>query len=94
VATTWPETAQMSNASSLQFAENFEEMWLYSFLKPLRVTHDKEGEFIGQDFQELLQSYVNCAAPTTVKKTQEKALVNRVHLTMGNILLTSTFKGK
>ena len=46
---------------------------------------------MGEEFQELLTSYGCQSKPTTVKNPQAQALVERVHLTMGDQLRIQTY---
>jgi leucyl aminopeptidase (aminopeptidase T) len=51
------------------------------------------SEFIGGDFQELLQSYCIKAVPTTVRNTKNKGVIECAHLTVGDMLCTMTSSG-
>jgi hypothetical protein len=55
---------------------------------------DNENEFLGQEFQELLQSYNIEPVPTTVRNPRSKGILEQVHLTMGDMLRTMTFSGE
>jgi transposase InsO family protein len=48
---------------------------------------------MGQEFQELLHSYGIKAVPTTVKNPRSNGVIERVHLTMGDMLRNMTFSG-
>ncbi len=48
---------------------------------------------MGQEFQELLDSYGINPVPITVKNPQSNGVIERVHLTMGDMLRTLTFSG-
>jgi transposase InsO family protein len=53
------------------------------------VGYDNGKEFIGDEFQELLVSYDITPKPTTVKNPTAQAIVERLHLTLGDQLHTS-----
>ena len=44
--------------------------------------------FFGEEFQELLKSYGIKAKPTTVKNPRANAMIEQIHLTMGDMLRT------
>jgi len=48
---------------------------------------------MGQEFQDLLDSYGIKPVPTTVKNPRSNGVIERVHLTMGDMLRTMTFSG-
>jgi len=50
-------------------------------------------EFVGQELQELLHSYGIKPVPTTVRNPRSNGVIERVHLTMGDMLRTMTFRG-
>jgi len=61
--------------------------------RPARVVYDNGAEFTGQEFQELLDSYGIKAVSTTVRNPKSNGVIERVHLTMGDMLRTMTFSG-
>ena len=54
--------------------------------RPKEVHYDAGGEFSGIEFQELLVSYGIKRKPITVKNPQANAIIENIHLTMGNML--------
>ena len=52
------------------------------------MVFDNGGEFTGLEFQELLSSYAITARPTTVRNPQSNAVIERMHLTMADMLRT------
>ena len=54
--------------------------------------HDNGGEFDGQEFQELLQSYGIRSKPTTVKNPQGNGMHERAHLLIAEMLRTQTIE--
>jgi hypothetical protein len=55
---------------------------------PVRCLHDKGGEFIGQNFQWLLEIFSIKDVCSTSKKTQSNAICERMHQTVTNVLRT------
>jgi hypothetical protein len=55
---------------------------------PSRCVHDNEGEFVGAEFQFLLQSFRIKDAPTSRWKPQANVICEHMHQTVGNILQT------
>ena len=78
---------------SKHVAELFDTHWLCRYPRPLDCTFDNGGEFVGHEFQELLASYGIKPNPTTVKNPQGNSVIERVHLTMGDMLRTMTLAG-
>lgn len=52
----------------------------------MQVIHDNWGEFIGHEFQDMLQEFGITAKPTKVKNPQLNAIVERLHRIMADIL--------
>jgi len=65
-----------------------QEVWLSRYPWPARCVHDNGGEFVGSEFQFLLQSCRIKDAPTSSKNPQANAICERMHQTVGNILRT------
>ena len=57
------------------------------------MVHYNGTEFIGWEFQIILETYGIKSKPTIVKKPVYNAIVERIHLTMGDILRTYNFTG-
>jgi hypothetical protein len=92
-ATGWPEFAATKNKSSYHISILFDGEWLCRYPRPRRVIHDNGTEFTGSEFQELLQSYGIKAVSTTVRNPKSNGVIERVHLTMGDMLRTMKFSG-
>ncbi|KAL7488465.1 hypothetical protein ACHAW6_014046 [Cyclotella cf. meneghiniana] len=69
----------------------FDINWLCHYPRPTEVGYDNGKEFMGEEFQELLASYNITAKPTTVNNPTAQALVERLHLTLGDQLRTSIY---
>ncbi|KAL7475178.1 hypothetical protein ACHAW6_001105, partial [Cyclotella cf. meneghiniana] len=92
-ATNWPELALIPSANSRSCAKMFDLCWLCRYPRPNTVGHDNGNEFMGEEFQELLSSYGIKSRPTTVKNPTAQAVVERLHLTIGDQLRTSLYQG-
>jgi transposase InsO family protein len=55
------------------------------------VVHDNGNEFMGYEFQELLDSYGIEPKPTTVKNPTVNAILERIHGTLGEQLRATVF---
>jgi hypothetical protein len=92
-ATGWPEFIAIQNKTSHHIALLFDSEWLCHYPRPARVVFDNGTEFTGSEFQELLNSYGIKPVPTTVRNPKSNGVIERVHLTMGDMLRTMTFHG-
>jgi len=92
-ATGWPEFIAIRNKSSYHISILFDSEWLCRYPRPARVVYDNGNEFVGQEFQELLDSYGIKPVATTVRNPKSNGVIERVHLTMGDMLRTMTFSG-
>ena len=61
--------------------------WLSRYPHPEEAVYDNASSFLGERFQELLESYGITPVPTTVRNSQAN-FVERVHETLGNMLRT------
>jgi hypothetical protein len=87
------EFLAIQNKTSHHVALRFDGEWLCCFPRPARVIFDNETEFTGSELQELLSSYGIKPVPTTVRNPRSNGVIERVHLTMGDMLQTMTFSG-
>jgi hypothetical protein len=86
-ATGWFEIIEIPDKTSAIVATKFDQTWLCRYPRPQRCICDHGGEFMGKEFTELLESYGIKHVPTTVKNPAAN-MVERVHLTLGNMLRT------
>lgn len=93
-AITFPEIWPISEKTAEYVAKKFDAGWLCRYPRPKEFIHDKGGELMGVEFQQMLHSYGIKSVPTTVKNPQENSLVEKMHLRMGNILRMTSFKGE
>ena len=64
------------------------QSWLSRYLHPMRCIHDKGGEFIGSEFQWLLNMFSVKDVQSTAKNPQSNSICERMHQTVGNVLRT------
>ena len=89
----WPEFAVIHNMTAKHIAHNFDRSWLCRYPRPSKCVYDNDSEFIGREFQEMLESYNIQPSPTTVKNPQANAIIERMHGPLGDQLRCTTFKG-
>ena len=82
------EMIRINNKTSHHISVQFENSWLSRYPRPNRCIHDNGGEFIGHEFQLLLQQMGIKDVPTTSRNPQANAVCERMHQTVGNILRT------
>ena len=85
-ATGYPDAVSIVRKTSANVANKFNELWLSRYPRPEVCAHDRGGEFIGPEFQHLLFHAGITSAPATARNPQSNAIVERLHLTMGNSL--------
>jgi transposase InsO family protein len=86
-ATGWFEIQQYDDKQSITVANIVEQEWFSRYPWPRQITFDRGSEFIGQDFQKMInEDYAIKAKP--VRNPQANAIVERVHQVIGNIIRT------
>ena len=81
------EIVRYTDKSAYYIAQLFENTWLSRYPRPMRVIYDRGPEFKGA-FTTMLEQNGIEPHPTTVKNPTANAIVERVHLTIGNVLRT------
>ncbi len=69
-------------------ARKYAQVWLSRYPWPECCVHDNGGEFVGPEFQFLLQGCRIKDAPTSSKNPQANAICEWMHQTVGNVLHT------
>ncbi len=92
-ATGWPEFIAPQNGSSYHIAILFDSEWFCCYPRPAKVVYENGNGFLGHEFQEMLQIYGIKPVATTVRNPRSNGIIERVHLTMGDMLRTMTFSG-
>jgi len=80
------EIIRIHNKTAAHVALQFENAWLSRYPRPIECIFDQGGEFIGQAFQQVLQTHGIQPKPTTVKNPQANAICERLHQTVENAL--------
>jgi hypothetical protein len=88
----WCEFARIPSANSISTAKALDKNWLCRYPRPKECGHDNGNEFLGREFQELLDSYGIISKPTTVKNPTANAIVERIHGTLGEQLRSTIFE--
>lgn len=87
-ATGWFEIHQYDDKRAITVANIVEEECFSRYPWPTPVTFDRGTEFIGIEFQKMLDDYGAKKKPITTRNPQANAIVERVHQTIGNIVRT------
>jgi transposase InsO family protein len=82
------ELVRIDEKTSAHIAKKFAQVWLTRYPWPARCIHDNGGEFIGPEFQLLLEGCRIKDVPTTSKNPQANSICERMHQTVGNVLRT------
>mmetsp|Transcript_18436 Transcript_18436/g.31223 ORF Transcript_18436/g.31223 Transcript_18436/m.31223 type:complete len:1098 (-) Transcript_18436:1467-4760(-) len=85
-ASGYPDAISIVRKTSSNVANKFNELWLSRYPRPEVCAHDRGGEFIGPEFQRLLFDAGITSAPSTSRNPQSNAIIERLHLSMGNSL--------
>ena len=87
-ATSWFEICEIPDKSSETISLLVDRMWFNRYPRPLQVSFDQGGEFTGNEFQDLLESYGIKPKPSTSRNPQSNGVIERVHQTLHNMLRT------
>jgi transposase InsO family protein len=82
------ELTRADSKLSNHISDKFTQCWLSRYPRPVRCVHDKGGEFIGHEFQQLLLSLDIKDVCITSKNPQSNAICERMHQTVANVLRT------
>jgi transposase InsO family protein len=80
------EVVRIDNTTAANVALHFENTWLARYPRPLFCIHDPGSEFLGHDFQFMLDRHGIQARPTTAKNPQANSVCERMHQSIGNSL--------
>jgi hypothetical protein len=80
------ELVRIDNKTSNHIRDKFSQTWLCRNPRPIRCIHDKGGEFIGKEFQWLLDRFCMKDVCCTSKNPQSNAICERMHQTVENVL--------
>ena len=90
-ATDFCEIIAIRNKASDYISMKFDNHFLCRYPRPVEVVYDQGSEF-KSEFSELLLSYGIKPIPTTVKNPTANAIIERTHLTMGDMLRGKEFQ--
>ena len=82
------ELIRVNRKTAYHIAQQFENVWLSRYPRPNRCAHDNGGEFIGWEFQEMLQRAGVQDVHTTSRNPQGNSVCERLHQTVGDVLRT------
>ena len=82
------ELIRIDNKTASHIRNKFVQSWLSRYPRPIRCVHDRGGEFIGQEFQWLLNMFSVKDVQSTAKNPQSNSICERMHQTVGNVLRT------
>jgi hypothetical protein len=80
------ELIRIDNKESNTVTRKFAQCWLTRYPWPQRCIHDPGTEFIGPEFQTLLQNFHIRDVCTIAKNPQSNTVCERMHQTVGNVL--------
>eukprot|EP00978_Attheya_sp_CCMP212_P045378 scaffold343876_cov75-Attheya_sp.AAC.1 len=88
-ATSWFEICRYNKKRLDIVADLLERSWLCRYPWPEEIIYDNGGEFIGAEFQQLVEDeyHIKCK-PITVANPQANAVLERVHQVVGNMIRT------
>ena len=82
------ELIRIDNKTAEHIKDKFTQAWLSRYPRPMRCVHDRGGEFIGSNFQWLLNMFSVKDVQSTAKNPQSNSICERMHQTVGNVLRT------
>jgi hypothetical protein len=82
------ELIRVDDKIAKHICDKFPQSWLCRYPCRVQCLHDKGGEFIGQNFQWLLEIFSIKDVCSTSKKLQSNAIFERMHQTVTNVLRT------
>jgi hypothetical protein len=82
------ELIRVDNKTAEHIRDKFTQTWLCQYPHPVLCLHDKGGEFIGQNYQWLLEIISIKDVCLTSKNPQSNAICDRMHQTVTNVLRT------
>lgn len=80
------ELERIDNKTSAHIARKYAQLWLARYPWPERCVHDNGGEFVGPEFQTLMQRCKIKDVTTSAKNPQANSICERMHQTVGNVL--------
>ena len=82
------EMIRIDSKTSRHNRQQFENCWLNRYPHPNKYIHDKGREFIGWEFQEILETTNIIDSPTISRNPLANSICEHLHQTVANILRT------
>ncbi len=79
---------RVNNKTAKHIRDKITQSWLCQYPCPVQCRHDKGSEFIGQNFQLLLEIFSIKDVRSISKNPQSNAICERMHQTVTNVLRT------
>ena len=86
LATCLMELVAIPNKETLPVAHTLDRAWFSRYPRPVECIHNNRSEFVGIEFQEMLQSYGVKSKLTTVHNPQANGILECTHQVIGNLL--------
>jgi hypothetical protein len=80
------EIVRIENKTAAHVALQFENTWLAQYPRPIHMVYDQCGEFVGFQFQQMLDRHHIHKYPIKAKNPQANALCERMHQAVDNSL--------
>jgi transposase InsO family protein len=84
--TNFPDAIRLRDKTASHVGMQFENLWLSRYPRPIRCLHDRGTEFMGVDFQRVLQRFGIKEVAISVRNPQANAVCERLHQSVGNAL--------
>ena len=84
-ATGWFEITEIKNKNTVNISHQVDVVWLTRYPRPRKIITDNGAEF-KKDFRTISTDYGVKLTKTTVKNPQANGVLERVHLTICNML--------
>jgi hypothetical protein len=86
LVTNLTKIVRIKNKMAAHVALQFENTWLARYPRPTHMMYDQGGEFVGFQFQQMLDQHHIHKHPITAKNPQANAVCERMHQVVGNSL--------
>ena len=88
--TGWFEVTQYRDKKSMATANLVETIWLVRYPWPVEITYDREGEFLGREFKNILikNEYGIKTNPYSHGKPQSNTIIERINQVLGKLVHT------
>ncbi|MGH7974345.1 MAG: RNase H-like domain-containing protein, partial [bacterium] len=87
-ATSWIEIIQIPDKEARTTAIMLDRHWFCRYPRPLFCIYDNGNEFLGFEFQEMLESYGVLSKPTTIRNPQANTIIERSHQVIADFIRT------